>query len=68
MSRAWIGQEIGDAGDPLVDLAAEGSTVRGAGGLDVLESDGLTGVLRLMAQQRNRLRWNTLISARSRGS
>lgn len=40
-----VGQEIGDAGNPLVDLAAKGSTVRGAGGLDVLESDGLTGVL-----------------------
>ncbi len=43
---AVVGQEIGDAGNPGVDLAAEGSAVRGAGGLDVLEGDGLTGVLR----------------------
>jgi hypothetical protein len=66
--RGGAGQEVGDPGDPLVDLAAQGPAVRCTRGLDVFEGDGLAGVLGTDRPAEDRLRWNTRISVMSRGS
>jgi len=39
------GQVLADGGAALVELVAERSPVSGAGGLDVLEGEGLAGVV-----------------------